>query len=92
MAIGSRGRRLESGEGTRIAAKNVAAMYRKLGDPQREVDEEITHIRGLVLIRAMLAERGSPASELRDCDAVIAECRLRLADRAIRAGSFASAA
>jgi len=92
MAIGSRGRRLESEEGTRIPAKNVAAMYRKLGDPQREVDEEITHIRGLVLIRTMLAERGSPASELRDCDAVIAECRLRLADLAIRAGSFASAA
>lgn len=67
-------------------------MYRKLGDPQREVDDEITHIRGLVLIRRMLAERGSPASELRDCDAVIAERRLRLADLAIRAGAFASAA
>ena len=67
-------------------------MYRKLGDPQREVDEEIGHIRGLVLIRTMLAERGTPASELRDCDAVIAECRLRLADLAIRAGAYASAA
>jgi hypothetical protein len=92
MAIGSRGERLESREGTRLAAKNVAAMYRKLGDPQREVDEEISHIRGLVLIRMMLAERGTPASELRDCDAVIAECRLRLADLAIRAGAYASAA
>jgi hypothetical protein len=67
-------------------------MYRKLGDPQREVDEEIGHIRGLVLIRKMLAERGSPTSELREYDAVIAECRLRLADLAIRAGAYASAA
>ena len=92
MAIGSDGVWLESREGTRPTTKNVAAMYRKLGDPQREVDDEITHIRGLVLIRRMLAERGSPASELRDCDAVIAECRLRLADLAIRAGAFASAA
>jgi hypothetical protein len=67
-------------------------MYRKLGDPQREVDEEIGHIRGLVLIRRMLAERGLPASELRECDTVIAECRLHLADLAIRAGAYASAA
>lgn len=92
MAIGSDGAWLESREGTRPTTTNVAAMYRKLGDPQREVDDEITHIRGLVLIRRMLAERGSPASELRDCDAVIAERRLRLADLAIRAGAFASAA
>ena len=92
MAIGTRARRLESREGTRAAAQNRAAMYRKLGDPQRDVDEEIGHIRGLVLIRKMLAERGSPASELRECDATIAECRLRLADLAIRAGAYASAA
>jgi hypothetical protein len=39
-----------------------------------------------------MAERGSPASELRECDAVIAECRLRLADLAIRAGAYASVA
>lgn len=67
-------------------------MYRKLGDPQRDVDDEIGHIRGLVLIRRLLAERGSSASELRECDAVIAECRLRLADLTIRAGAYASAA
>ena len=83
---------LRSRGGTRPAAKNVAAMYRKLGDPQREVDEEIGHIRGLVLIRKLLAERGSPPSELRECDAVIAECRLRLADLAIRAGAYSSVA
>lgn len=67
-------------------------MYRRLGDPQREVDEEIGHIRGLVLIRRLLAERGAPAQELLDCDAVIAACRTRLADLAVRAGVFASAA
>jgi hypothetical protein len=73
-------------------SEKVAAVYTKLGDPQREVDEEIGHIRGLVLIRQLLAERGAPASELRDCDAVIAACRVRLADMAVRAGAFASAA
>ena len=67
-------------------------MYRKLGDPQRDVDEEIRHISGLVLIRQLLAERGAPSHELRECDAVIEACRTRLADLAVRAGSFASAA
>ena len=67
-------------------------MYRKLGDPQRDVDEEIRHIRGLVLIRQLMAERGAPAHELRECDAVIEACRTRLADLAVRAGAFASAA
>ena len=67
-------------------------MHRKLGDPQRHVDEEIRHVRGLVLIRQLLAERGAPSHELRECDAVIEACRTRLADLAVRAGSFASAA
>jgi hypothetical protein len=62
-------------------------MYRKLGDPQREVDEEIGHIRGLVLIRKMLADRGAPASELREYDAVIAERRRQLAALSIRAAA-----
>jgi len=67
-------------------------MHRKLGDPQRDVDEQIVHIRGLVLIRKLLAERGADASELRECDATIAECRLHLADLAIRAGAYSSVA
>ena len=62
-------------------------MYRKLGDPQRQVDEEIDHIRGLVLIRKLLAERGAPLAELQDCDAVIARCRLQLAELAVRAAA-----
>ena len=77
--------------GTGAGAANGAAMYRKLGDPQREVDDQIEHIRGLVHIRKMLAERGAVASELRECDAVIAGCRLQLADLAIRAGAYAAA-
>lgn len=62
-------------------------MYRKIGDPQREVDAEITHIRGLVLIRKMLAERGATATELREYDAVIACCRQELAQLAVRAAA-----
>lgn len=67
-------------------------MYRKLEDPQRAVDDEIGHIKGLVLIRRLLAERGAPTGELRECDAVIAESRRQLADLAIRAGAYSSAA
>ena len=67
-------------------------MVRKLGDPQRAVDDEIGHIRGLVLIRRMLAERGATASELRECDAVIDDRRRHLADLALRAGLCAPVA
>ena len=67
-------------------------MNGKLGDPLREVDEEIGHIRGLVLIRRLLAERGASASELGECDAVIADCRRRLADLAPRAGIYSTVA
>ncbi|MGH2972642.1 MAG: hypothetical protein ACRDNM_04210 [Gaiellaceae bacterium] len=62
-------------------------MVRKLGDPQRQMDEEIGHIRGLVLIRKMLAERGAPEAELRECDAVIMRCRSDLAELAVRAAA-----
>jgi hypothetical protein len=67
-------------------------MYRKLADPQREVDEEIGHIRGLVLIRRMLADRGATGAELSECDAVIADCRTQLAVLAQSAGVYSSAA
>lgn len=79
-----------SREGHRATSAKLAAMTRKLGDPQRHVDEEIVHIRGLVLIRKMLAERGAAASELGECDAVIAACRRRLADLAVRASAVAA--
>ena len=45
---------------------------------RRRADEEMRHIHGLEVIRAMLAERGANAEELRECDAVIADCRRRL--------------
>lgn len=78
---------MRSREGSEAAAANVAAMDRKLGDPQRDVDEEIGHIRGLVLIRKMLAERGASAAELSECDEIIAGRRRQLADLAIRAAA-----
>ena len=65
-------------------------MYRKLTDPQREVDAEIGHVRGLVLIRRLLAERGATAAELLECDVVIAKSRRRVAD-AVRASTLAAA-
>lgn len=67
-------------------------MIGKLGDPWRDVADEIGHIRGLVLIRRMLAERGASAVELGECDDVIADCRRRLADLALRAGTYAATA
>jgi hypothetical protein len=67
-------------------------MYRKLADPQRDVDAEIGHIQGLVLIRRLLAERGASGAELREYDAVIAESRRQLADLAVLAGAYSSAA
>jgi hypothetical protein len=67
-------------------------MYMKMSDPQHAVDEQIRHVRGLVLIRTLLTERGATAAELADCDAVIASGRRQLAELAVRAGAYASAA
>lgn len=67
-------------------------MYRKLTDPQRDVDAELGHIQGLVLIRRLLAERGASRAELHEYDAVIAESRRRLAGLAVLAGAYSSAA
>ncbi|HEY2072838.1 MAG TPA: hypothetical protein VGG88_04610 [Gaiellaceae bacterium] len=74
-------------EGTKPATANLAPMHRKLDDPQRDVDAEIGHIRGLVLIRKLLAERGASSVELHQCDAVIARCREELAELALRAAA-----
>jgi len=78
--------------GSRERAANVAAMYRKLADPQRDVDAEIGHIQGLVLIRRLLADRGASKAELRECDTVISESRRQLAHLAMLAGTYSSAA
>lgn len=71
-------------------AAKVAPMIRTLGDPRRHVNDEIGHIRGLVLIRKMLAERGATQAELEECDAVIARCRRQLGELAVRAGAYAA--
>ena len=47
-----------------MTVTNVTPMYRKLSDPQLEVDAEIRHIRDLVFLRAVLAERGATRGEL----------------------------
>jgi hypothetical protein len=65
---------------------------RKFTDPQCEISAEIGHIRGLVLIRRMLAERGATPAELRDCDAVIGESRKRIADAVRAAEAYAAEA
>jgi hypothetical protein len=76
-----------------VSSANVTRMYRKLSDPQGEVDDEIRHIRDLVFVRNLLARRGANYAELRDCDAVIDSVRRQLADSAKRASaSFATAA
>ena len=48
------------------------------------VDDELRHIRDLVFVRDLLAERGSPEDELAVCDAEISRVRRRLAAHARR--------
>jgi len=67
-------------------------MQRKPSHTQREVQAQILHIRGLLLIRSLLADRGATQAELAECDTVIATGRFELADLAARAGAYASAA
>ncbi len=70
-----------------MSSANVSRMYRKLSDPQAEVDDEIRHIRDLVFVRNLLAARGAGGEELRECDAVIDGLRRQLADSAKRASA-----
>lgn len=75
-----------------MPSANVTPMYRKLCDPQLEVDAEIRHIRDLVFLRALLAERGATEDELQQYDAAIAERRSELARSVKRASVYAPAA
>ncbi len=76
-----------------MSSTNVTRMYRKLSDPQVEVDDEIRHIGDLVFVRNLLAKRGATYAELKDCDAVIDGVRRQLADSAKRASArYATAA
>jgi hypothetical protein len=54
---------------------------------QLELDQEIRHVRGLVFIRKLLAQRGAEAAELAECDEEIARQRVRLAALARRASA-----
>ena len=76
-----------------MSSANVTRMYRKLSDPQGEVDDDIRHIRDLVFVRNLLARRGATDAELRNCYAVIDGVRRQLADAAKRASAgYATAA
>lgn len=75
-----------------MTVTNVTPMYRKLSDPQIEVDAEIRHIRDLVRLRGLLAEHGATADELRQYEAVISESRVELVRCAKRAARYATAA
>jgi hypothetical protein len=44
----------------------------------RELDDLLLHLKGLVLVRALLEERGAGESELRDHDDAIESLRTRL--------------
>ena len=50
--------------------------------PTLELAAELGHIRDLVFVRDLLRERGAPAAELHECDAVVAAARARLATSA----------
>lgn len=54
------------------------------------LDEELRHIRDLVVIRDALRVRGASEDELRQCDATIHAARRRLAESAKR--TYAAAA
>jgi hypothetical protein len=44
------------------------------------IEQELEHVRGLVVIREALRARGATELELRRCDATIRRARRRLAD------------
>jgi hypothetical protein len=72
------------------SATFVAARH---PDPRAELEEELRHVRDLVLLRELLRRRGAAPDELRECDAAIAGARGRLAESAKRAsGAHAPAA
>jgi hypothetical protein len=59
---------------------------------QHEVDEQVRHVRDLVFVRTLLAERGADAVELAECDAEIERQRDRLAGLARASAEDVSAA
>ena len=70
-----------------MSSANLSPMLGKHTDSQAAVAEEIRHIRDLVFVRNLLEARGASSVEVRECDAVIDECRRRLAVSAKRASA-----
>ena len=58
--------------------------------PQDRVEEELAHIRDLVVLRSIFSARGATADELQVCDAEIARHRIALARFATRASAAAA--
>lgn len=52
---------------------------------QTTIDQELEHIRGLVVIREALRLRGASSLELQRCDRTIARAKARLAELVARA-------
>jgi hypothetical protein len=59
----------------------VTAAVRSGGLLDREIDDLLLHIRGLVLVRALLTERGASREELDEHTRELERLRERLADR-----------
>jgi hypothetical protein len=57
---------------------------------QTQTEQELEHIRGLVVIRDALRRRGATAMELRRCDETIRKARRRLA-AVVKSGAFRAA-
>lgn len=68
-----------------MSSANVGRMARRVSTPQSDVDAELRHIQDLVFVRDLLASRGAPRDEIRECDAVIDAVRSTLAVTARRA-------
>ncbi len=59
---------------------------------EREVDELLLHLRGLVFVRAILEQRGAPEAELAQHASEITRARARLATAAQAVHSYDEAA
>jgi hypothetical protein len=66
-------------EGEAMTSTNVRQMKRSRLDSAPDVDDELRHIRDLVVVRNALARRGATHEELAECDTVIDVVRTQLA-------------
>lgn len=62
-------------------------------DPLHDLQDEVRHVRDLVLLRDLLRARGATAAELQEYAATIGRARTRLAEASKRASTpYAAAA